>query len=164
MDIHRDDITVNGCYFDCSHEGAAVVDRPTYMPLHAYCLPEGKSTCKKRNKRPIPVFTRRNNDHLGSCRPESHDHLILRVTGQTKLLSPEGKRFQYQFQRFGFQQMCHERRQNVEIDDLRCVLSAHVKRWPKSKDCFNLDDFHFRWLNVKFMNLMTHSYLDLKHI
>ena len=73
------------------------------------------------------------------CRPEIDAHVILRMTGQTKMLSKAGKQFKYQFQRFGFQRMCHHRKQNVAVEHLQAELVAHTIDWPTSKACFNLD-------------------------
>ena len=73
------------------------------------------------------------------CRPEIHAHVVLRMTGQSKILSKPGKKFKYQFQRYGFQRMCHRRKQNVAIEHLKAELVAHSIDWPTSKACFILD-------------------------
>ena len=157
MENHRDD----NCYSDCGHHLVAATVRFSRMPLHAYCLPEGRNTCKRPATRAAPVMTRRDDDNLGSChpngkcemdfdtqehhcRPETTESAVLRYTGQTQFLSSEGKKFRYQFQRFGFQKMSQNRTQNVEIEHLASRLVAHKVIWrPASKA-----RFHFRWLNI----------------
>ena len=76
-------------------------------------------------------------DH--KCRPESEQHLVLRMTGQKRLLSRNGKRFKYQFQRYGYQRMAHDRKQNIPIEHLKAELVAHKVRWDPSKAGFILD-------------------------
>ena len=73
------------------------------------------------------------------CRPESDAHITLRMTGQSKMLSKAGKEFRYQFQRYGFRRMCHNRKQNVAVEFLQAELVAHTVSWPASKASFILD-------------------------
>ena len=113
--------------------------KATHLPLHAYTIPEGKYLCTKNPTSPKPVFTRRIHDRLGSCIPESKEHLALRMTGQTNMLSKAGKKFRYHFQRFGFQKMCQRRTQEVTPEQLQGALVAHTPDWSVSKACFILD-------------------------
>ena len=73
------------------------------------------------------------------CRPESERSFTLRMVGQKRLLSQNGKRFRYHFQRYGYQRMAHDRKQNIAIEHLQAELVAHRIRWDPSKACFILD-------------------------
>ena len=73
------------------------------------------------------------------CRSETSHSYTLRMFGQKKLLSRGGKQFKYHFQRYGYQRMCQQRKQDIPIEHLQAELVAHKVTWSKSKACFILD-------------------------
>ena len=134
---HRDERYI-GCFTDCGHHEVAEVSRPSYPPIYRWQLRNAKAIAKADYTadgapvKPLPVFTRRKSDNLGSCHPngkctmdfltlkhdchpETTEHKILRVTSQTHFLSTYGKKFRSQFQRFGYERSVLHRTYNVDV-------------------------------------------------